>query len=284
MEAVANLSQNFCASKARSGLIERLAGVVLCVMVCLIPAHAQGPDGLELAQRIRSAEPNGDSQITGVVRIEVPKKDGDSRNKSNWNKKQVREIPLTLKTVRRGSNWETIYETTALEGYPAERLVVVHSTNAPNQYFHARAASPSAPIPELQPIPANKAASIAFAGSDFSAADLGLDFLHWPQQERLSSVKRLNQPCYVLDSRDPAQQEIVRVKSFIDQESADAGIAGILVAEAYDRKNDEVKIFSLHGSSFKKVNGQYHLEKMEIENVKTGSVTILKFNLDNLPK
>ena len=40
-----------------------------------------------------------------------------------------------------------------------------------------------------------------------------------------------------------------------------------------------IKKFSLHGSSFKKVNGRWRLEKMEIQNEKTDSHTVLKFDM-----
>ena len=117
-------------------------------------------------------------------------------------------------------------------------------------------------------------ASIPLAGSDFSLADLGLEYLHWPVQRQLKGEMRLGQPCYVLESSNPQGGEIVRVKSDIDKDSG-----GLLIAEAYDTRGHLVKEFSLHGSSFKKVNGRWQLEKMDIRNKKTGSHTELKFDL-----
>ena len=38
-----------------------------------------------------------------------------------------------------------------------------------------------------------------------------------------------------------------------------------------------IKKFSLHGSSFKKVNGHYHLQQMEIKT--NHSQTVLKFDI-----
>ena len=118
-------------------------------------------------------------------------------------------------------------------------------------------------------------AGIPLAGSDFSLADLGLEFLHWPQQQRLPDETRLGQACYVLESCNPAGRQIVRVKSDIDQETG-----GLLIATAYDANGRVVKEFSLHGSSFKKVNGHWRLEKMEIRNHKLHSQTELKFDIN----
>jgi hypothetical protein len=102
-----------------------------------------------------------------------------------------------------------------------------------------------------------------------------LEFLHWPQQRRLPDETRLGQACYVLESRNPAGRQIVRVKSDIDQETG-----GLLIATAYDANGRVVKEFSLHGSSFKKVNGHWRLEKMEIRNHKPNSQTELKFDIN----
>ena len=245
--------------------------VAICVLAARLclgqTADTDGPTtGSDLVARIRPSAPTADSQISGHLLIRL--------------KKQRRDIPVVCQILRHDTTWETIYQTLSTVSAAAERLVVIHYTNAPNQYLYAKALSPTNSLPNPSPITPSQAAETAFAGSDFSVSDLGLDFLFWPQQELLPGQMRLGQPCYVLDSRDPAQPEIVRVKSFIDSESARNGIAGILIAEAYGRDKDLIKEFSLHGSSFKKVNGQYHLEKMEITNEKTGSQTTLKFDID----
>jgi hypothetical protein len=85
---------------------------------------------------------------------------------------------------------------------------------------------------------------------------------------------RLGRPCYVLESINPDAPSVVRVKSYIDKESG-----GILVAEGYDRNKKLVKDFSLGGSSFKKVNGQWQLKKMKISSPRKDSETVLEFDL-----
>ena len=79
----------------------------------------------------------------------------------------------------------------------------------------------------------------------------------------------------MLESSDPQGQGITKVKSFFDKESG-----GLLIAEARDAKGQLVKEFSLHGSSFKKVNGHWRLEKMEISNRKIHSRTEIKFAIE----
>jgi hypothetical protein len=117
----------------------------------------------------------------------------------------------------------------------------------------------------------------SFAGSDFSIGDLGLEFFHWPQQKILKHEMRRGRPCQVLESRnpDPSPDGYSRVVSWIDNETL-----GIVQAEAYDAKGKLLKEF--YPKSFKKVNGQWELQEMEIRNDQTGSRTRLEFDLKRL--
>jgi len=115
-----------------------------------------------------------------------------------------------------------------------------------------------------------------FADSDFWVADLGLEFLHWPAQRVLKHEMKRGQACKVLESTnpEPATSGYSRVVSWIDNDTL-----GIVQAEAFDAKGELLKEFA--PKEFKKVNGQWQLQEMEIRNVQTGSRTRLEFNLEN---
>ncbi len=120
--------------------------------------------------------------------------------------------------------------------------------------------------------------SVSFANSDFWLCDLGLEFFHWPAQKVLpktTSLKR-GREYTLLESANPnpPTNSYSRVLSWIDKESG-----GMLAAEAYDAKGKLLKEFE--PKSFKKVNGQWLLQEMEIRNVQTGSRTRLEFDLKN---
>lgn len=214
------------------------------------PGPADNAAGQALAAKIRSSVPTENLERHAVLLIHS--KSGD------------KEIPVDCQVIVHpdSGNWETIYQTTAANQQPADRLVITHIAGGPNRYDYDN--KPVAP----------GATEIPFAGSDYSIGDLGLEFLHWPGQTQLKGEMRLGQPCYVLQSTNTPEGGIVRVKSYIDKDTD-----GLLIAEAYDTNGSLVKSFSLHGSSFKKINGQYQVEKMEIENEKTGSHTVLKFDM-----
>ena len=80
--------------------------------------------------------------------------------------------------------------------------------------------------------------------------------------------------CTVLESTnpDPSTNGYSRVVSWIDEETL-----GIVHAEAYDAQNKLLKEFD--PKSFKKVNGQWELQEMEIRNVQTGSRSRIEFDL-----
>ncbi|HEY3861083.1 MAG TPA: outer membrane lipoprotein-sorting protein [Verrucomicrobiae bacterium] len=186
----------------------------------------------------------------------------------------ARTVPVVCGITVHGDSWETYYDTSATADAGAERLVVVHTPNAPNKYLFARASSPSASLPATAPLSPEEAEATPLGGSDFSAADLGLDFAHWPEQLKLKGQMYLGQPCYVLDSREPSSKFITRIESYIDKESN-----APIMAAAYDAAGHKVKQFSLHGSSFKRVHGHWRLENMDIRDYRKRSHTELQFDI-----
>jgi hypothetical protein len=232
---------------------------MLLAKATLAQQPANEPEtGDALAKELRTMRPEGNTEVSGVLII---------------NKRQ--KIPVVCNVVTNGDkdSWKIIYETRPTTNRPAEKLIVVRSLTVPNRYLYSRAPTPTAALPDPKPLTANEAA-IPLAGSDFWLSELGYDFLHWPVQTKLKGEMRLSQPCFVLESINPDAPVVVRVKSFIEKESG-----GILIAEAYDRKKRLVKEFSLGGSSFKKVNGQWQVKKMKISSPRTDSETVLEFDL-----
>jgi hypothetical protein len=241
-----------------------LASLLLAALSVLAEPSAPGDPvaGAALAEQLRNAFPEENSQLHGTLIIRVG---GQTKN-----------VPVVCRVIVHDGSWESDYDTTATTDAGAEQLMVIHRTNAPNEYIYARAPAPSAPLPKPTPISPVEAAATPLADSDFSAGDLGLDFLHWPQQRKLKSEMHLGQMCYVLESCNPAAASIVRVKSYIDKESN-----GLLIADGYDATDHRVKVFSLSGNSFKKVHGHYQLEQMDIRDVKKRSHTELKFDMQD---
>jgi len=232
--------------------------------------------GRQLAQKLLTQQPANRLLQTGSLKIR------DGRGFST-------NFPLKFLIRIRADCWESVYQivrTNVLsngETYPAfEQFVVSHYPSESNSYLLGTYGGDSLEEPRHGSIPGverNISASnlmTPFASSDFFLADLGLEFFHWPQQKVLPKTTNLKRGRYytLLESTNPnpATNGYSRVLSWIDKETG-----GILEAEAYDAQNKLLKVFE--PKSFKKVNGQWELQEMEIRNVQSGSRTRLEFDL-----
>lgn len=216
--------------------------------------------GRHLAQQLLEQGPSTNFVQNGVLNIRA-------------GKGKHSQIPLRFQTTVNGTGWQTIFETTSQSN--RVRLIVMHKAGRPNEYFLREG------LEVLDKEEDGKSTALVdsklmtpFAGSDFWVADLGLEFFHWPQQKLLKKEVKRSRGCSVLQSTNPGPftNGYSRVVSWIDNESS-----GIVQAEAYDFKNKLLKEFA--PKSFKKVNGQWELQEMEIRNIQTGSRTRLEFDL-----
>jgi hypothetical protein len=119
----------------------------------------------------------------------------------------------------------------------------------------------------------------SFATTDFWLADLGMLFLHWPDQRWAGRETRRTRVCNILQSvnANPAPGGYRRVLTWIDDETG-----GIIRAEAYDASNRLVKEFS--PGSFARVGSRYELRELEIRNEQTDTRTTLEFTIDDPKK
>lgn len=210
--------------------------------------------GRELAAKILSERPAQNFTNTGVIKVQA----GKTRT----------EIPVQFLVGQLNEGtWQALYRTTATSNNT--HLLVVHEAGKANRYLHGGAPGDA---PQLQ----GNETMTPFAGSDFWVADLGLEFLHWPEQHLLRKEIRRGQACNVLESVNPqpAPGAYSRVLSWIDIDTD-----GIINAEAFDAKGKPLKDFA--AKSFKKVRGEWELQEIQMENRQTGSRTSIEFNLSS---
>jgi hypothetical protein len=211
--------------------------------------------GRQLAQQLVEQRPSTNFTQTGTLKIR--------------DAKGIREdIPVRFQIVVKEmnpSNWLSNYQT--VDTNNPVKLVIVHSAGQPNEYHLVENG--------VQKDLAGARAAVPFVGSDFWLADFGLEFFHWPQQKILKKEVKRSRGCTVLESTnpDPSTNGYSRVVSWIDSESG-----GIVQAWAYDSNNRLLKEF--YPKDFKKVNGQWQVGEMEIDNDRTGSRTRLEFDLN----
>jgi len=212
------------------------------------PAQA----GRQLVAQVLAQRPSQNYTNHGVLRI---KGAGGYRA----------EADLGVAITVTATNWSTIY---TIGTGAAETLQIVHTDGAPNRYYYR---APQASLTEVS----GDATMSPVAGSDFWIADLGLEFLQWPKQTLLKKEVKRSRGCNVLESVNPHPTVggYSRVVSWLDTDSG-----GVVQAFAYDADNQLLKEF--YPKDLKKVDGQWQVGLMEMENDQTGSRTRLEFNTD----
>jgi len=156
------------------------------------------------------------------------------------------------------------------------RFLIERFLDADGELFHR--VSRDGKVSEVRPDRPDQLFT-AFAGTDFWLIDLGMAFLHWPDQRWIGREKRRTRTCNMLESWNPMPSPgaYLRVVTWVDEETN-----GIVRAEAYDFRNRLLKEFS--PGSFARVGSRYELRDMEIRNVQTDSRTQLQFNVEEPDK
>jgi Outer membrane lipoprotein-sorting protein len=215
--------------------------------VVLSPEQA-AKEGQALVAEILAQKPAQNTTNAGVMAI---------RGKNTRT-----QIPIKFEVFSTETNWCSRYEAGNVD------VLVLHEDTRANQY---RMKTTDDNLNELS---GNQATATPFAGSDFSISDLALEFFHWPEQRLTKKEMKRSRSCKVLESVNPkpVAGAYSRVVSWIDNESD-----GIVMAQAYDAKGNLLKEFI--PKKIKKIEGQWQLEEMEIDNVQANSSTRVDFDL-----
>jgi hypothetical protein len=213
--------------------------------------------GAALAADLRDAKPVTASNFKGILKIRRP--DG-----------VILTLPLMSRIVPGDKSVLTSYQVTSSNW--TETLVVRHAHGLPNEYRYGRTEGGRG---ETNLPPLCSQIWQPFAGSDFLLADLGLEFFHWPTQVLIMNEMRKSRACHVLESRPAVPNEYARVVSWVDTESG-----GLLMAEAYNARNQRLKEFEV--KRFKIATEQ--LQEIEMRHFHGGvrtnySRTVLEFDV-----
>lgn len=202
--------------------------------------------GQALAADLRGAQPVASAQLSGLLKLR--RSDG-----------RVTTFPLLSRITTNDQSWQALYQVTGSNW--TETLRVTHRPGSSNEYRHLRQDGTN-DCPE--PLPLCPQIWQPFAGSDFSLADLGLEFYHWPTQTLIMNEMRKNRACHVLESRPATTNGYTRVLSWVDVESG-----GLLMAEAYNSRNQRLKEFEV--KRFRKNGEQWQVQELEMRHFGDGS-------------
>lgn len=195
-------------------------------------------------------------------RLEFPAGSGVMTIREN---RKTREVPVRFETLEGTNSWSNRFSATLTDSN-AFTCTIIHEPGVQPVYQVLRGGT-------TWTLRGNES-MVPFAGSDFWLADLGLEFLHWPDQRVLRKEMKRGQACNVLESVNPhaAPGAYSRLVSW-----ADIDTGSIMNADAFDADGRLLKQFA--ATDFKKINGQWELHEIEMLNVQTGGLTRIRLDL-----
>jgi hypothetical protein len=242
----------FCMGHAMSCVVFAAAAQVFTEPI--VPSNPEAA-GKELATRLLALQPA--SSMTNHATLTI------RTTKTN----QV-IVPLRIEVVVSADQWTTTYIQPATTGQHESRYTVMRGQDGSTKY------QVSSDSPKASAWIEGQAGMVPIAGSDFTLADMGMEFLRWPTQRLMKKEIRRTQSCDKLESIAPDgwTNGYDRVVSWFD---IDTG--GPVIVEAYDAKGRMVKEF--RPTKFEKKDGQYEVEEIEMNNPLTKSRSTLRFVL-----
>jgi hypothetical protein len=155
-------------------------------------------DAKELIAEMLDRPPREQTELLGMLKIR------DAQGKR-------RNVPIRWITRPGNEDWNDTYQTPEGSEIPPEQLVIVHREAATNRYVYRRNGEVVAE--------ASTNLFIPFGTSDFWLADLGLEFLRWPNPQHIKTEMRSSRACYVIETRNPnpSPNAYGRVLSFLDR-------------------------------------------------------------------
>jgi hypothetical protein len=183
-------------------------------------AEAEG-QGREWAVRLRSSAPEQASTNQAILRI----RGREGRKK----------VPVTVITRPGDDRWSVEYRVGSEGGAATTQVATIHYRSQGPPTFEVQSEGPRA-AGEAGPT----AGDLAIGGSDFLLKELGMEFLHWPEQRILGRELSNGRWCQVLESRSGKSGGTVSVRSWIDEK-----VGVVLSAEVYDARQVRIKHFSI---------------------------------------
>jgi len=184
------------------------------------------------------------------------------------------ERRIQKQTIAGPLGWRDIFQIESGTGSEKDWLLIDHPEGKPPRYHLARGEQFPADPDMFRELNTEQAMT-RVGDSDFWAADLGLDFLHWPDQRIVPSriTMRKGVACKVLESMRPTQSSegYYRVLSWISSKHG-----GVVYAEAYDIHGKRIKSFEV--DDIGKHEGQLYLKQLKIRNMRDRTTSILAFD------
>jgi len=240
------------------GVFARMLTAILATWILGQQCNAEGQEptaetqGREWAQKLRSVVPEQPSTNQAVLKIR--------------SREGRRQVPVTVVTVPGKDRWTVEYQA-AGDGVKGPREVSkIHYSAESAPLFESRVEVEG----KLQVHEGPTAGERAIAGSDFLLRELGMAFLHWPEQRIRGRELSNGRWCQVLESVSKKPEGPASVRSWIDEK-----LGVVLSAEVYDSRNVRIKHFSI--TQFREQADRWSCSVSMVDDIR-GTKTELSFD------
>jgi hypothetical protein len=218
-------------------------------------------EGQALAKELRSVQLGIPGPINATFKIR--KRDGT---------RVERHVKKHTQKLENG--WRDLFQVSKDSNSESEWLWIDHPLGASPHYKLAVSQELPSDPDSFQSLDSEQAMT-PLGGSDFWVIDLGLDFLHWPDQRIFDSkiTRRKGVGCKLLESSRPTRSSkgYYKVRSWVSVENG-----GIVYAEAFDINERKIKVFEVAG--VEKIEGAWYLKGLKIRNIRDKSTSVLEFD------
>lgn len=233
-------------------------------------------EGQLLARHLRTLVPQEPSTHRAVLRMRGPQ--------------GRRQVPVTVLTrPGRGGEadrWSVEYRACDPDSEEGCEVSTIHyRIDAAPTYQQERvpevkgtpSSRPPAGSPGLEgPSPKASLGDRPIAGGDFLLQELGMEFLHWPEQRIRGRELSNGRWCRVLESRSGKTEGAVSVRSWIDEK-----LDVLLSAEVYDSRQQRLKQFSV--TQFREQGDRWSCSVSMVDD-RRGTKTELSFDGAAIPR
>jgi hypothetical protein len=258
----------------KPAITKALLSTVLALALCLTSAvgWAQPKSGLRLPEPVDPVKAAREGKaLVAELLSQLP--ESESRTSGMLRTRERRGKTTAYKVffsvAPSGTNVISRYVARDESPTPFAELTIIQALGFPNRYFLSTRGEPANPISGAQLMH-------PFAESEFWIADLGLEFLYWPNQMVTGQEMKRGQWCEILESRPV---DLVHGYSKVVSWIASSQKPGIVIvqADAYDHNGRLLKQFS--PKKLQRVEKQWQLQQMEMLNRQTGTRSTIDFDL-----
>lgn len=237
-------------------------GVLVCAACLQAAAQTNTPESLQATPPTAAVArlPSVDELMQNLL-ARLPSKPISISGELLTTPEQGEKTRLTIAIQLRYPR-EATYTIGDAFGKPLEQLTVLRDGKRVSFLYLGGDPMRGAPAPTLdQPI----------QNTAMSWMDLTLGFLWWEGGRIIGQEENRGQPCYVLDRHAPtgAMAPYASMRIWVDTR-----VSMLLEAVGHDKLENPLRRLSV--KSFKKINHEWMVKDLEVENLATHAVTILR--------